>query len=225
MGGVSSQLKFGSRIPAPIMLVGLQGCGKTTTAVKLARLVAGQGKRVYLASADVYRPAAAEQLKVLGGASAPGYLTRPVRRMRWGFASRRWKRPGAAVTRSSSSTRREGWPSIQMMDELKRIKALINPSEILLMADAAMTGRPGFRGGSSTNSGDRRGGTERRWTGMPAVVRPCRLEATIGKPTGSVRRCRREDRCLGDIPSPSAWRHGSSASVMCSPSSRRRRRR
>ena len=48
------------------MLAGLQGCGKTTTAVKLARLVAGQGKRVYLVSSDVYRPAAMEQLKVLG---------------------------------------------------------------------------------------------------------------------------------------------------------------
>ena len=66
MGGVSSQLKFGSRIPAPIMLVGLQGCGKTTTAAKLARFVAAQGKKVFLVSADVYRPAAMEQLKVLG---------------------------------------------------------------------------------------------------------------------------------------------------------------
>src|SRR4030065_1743851 len=44
MGGVSSRLKFGSRFPAPIMLVGPQGCGKTTTPGKLARLVAAQGK-------------------------------------------------------------------------------------------------------------------------------------------------------------------------------------
>src|SRR5512137_2062993 len=57
MGGASSQMRFGSRIPAPIMLVGLQGCGKTTTAVKLARYVAGLKKKVYLVSADVYRPA------------------------------------------------------------------------------------------------------------------------------------------------------------------------
>ncbi|MGD0274585.1 MAG: signal recognition particle receptor subunit alpha, partial [Syntrophales bacterium] len=69
MGGTSSQLKYGNRFPAPIMLVGLQGCGKTTTAVKLARYVADQGKRVYLVSADVYRPAAIEQLRILAQAN------------------------------------------------------------------------------------------------------------------------------------------------------------
>src|SRR5512145_2516546 len=65
MGSTSANIKFGSRIPAPIMLVGLQGCGKTTTAAKLARLLSKE-KRVYLVSADVYRPAAMEQLAVLG---------------------------------------------------------------------------------------------------------------------------------------------------------------
>jgi signal recognition particle subunit SRP54 len=65
MGSQSAHIKFGSRIPAPIMLIGLQGCGKTTTAAKLARLLAKE-KRVYLVSADVYRPAAMEHLAVLG---------------------------------------------------------------------------------------------------------------------------------------------------------------
>ena len=55
MGGVSANIKFGARIPAPIMLVGLQGCGKTTTAAKLARFLSKE-KRVYLVSADIYRP-------------------------------------------------------------------------------------------------------------------------------------------------------------------------
>ena len=141
MGGVSSQLKFGSRIPAPIMLVGLQGCGKTTTAVKLARLVAAQGKKVTLVSADVYRPAAMEQLKVLGMQIGAGV-----------FDAAGSVDPVAICVKAVEEARRNGYEVIivdtagrlaidaEMMDELKRIKALINPSEILFVADA-MTGQ------------------------------------------------------------------------------------
>lgn len=141
MGGVSSQLKFGARIPAPIMLVGLQGCGKTTTAVKLARSVADQGKRVYMVSADVYRPAAGEQLKVLGERIGAGIFD----------AAGSTDAVGICV-RAVEEARRGGYEVIivdtagrlaidaEMMDELKRIKAQINPSEILFVADA-MTGQ------------------------------------------------------------------------------------
>jgi signal recognition particle subunit SRP54 len=141
MGGVSSQLKFGSRIPAPIMLAGLQGCGKTTTAVKLARLVAAQGKRVTLVSADVYRPAAREQLKVLGEQIGIGV-----------FAAEGVQDPVEICVQAVEAARRGGYEVIivdtagrlaidaQMMDELKKIKALIHPSEILFVADA-MTGQ------------------------------------------------------------------------------------
>src|SRR3989339_1021984 len=140
-GGVSSQLKFGSRIPAPIMLAGLQGCGKTTTAVKLARLVAAQGKKVYLVSADVYRPAAMEQLKVLGRQIGAGI-----------FDAAGSQDPVDIAVRAVEEARRTGYEVIiidtagrlaidaEMMDELKRIKTLINPSEILFVADA-MTGQ------------------------------------------------------------------------------------
>jgi len=65
MGGHHTNIKFGSRIPSVLMLIGLQGCGKTTTAVKLARFLGNEGKRVSLVSADVYRPAAMQQLAVL----------------------------------------------------------------------------------------------------------------------------------------------------------------
>jgi len=65
LGGASVYIKFGSKIPSVLMLVGLQGCGKTTTAVKLANFLS-KDKKVYLVSADVYRPAAVEQLEVLG---------------------------------------------------------------------------------------------------------------------------------------------------------------
>jgi signal recognition particle subunit SRP54 len=141
MGGVSSQLKFGSRIPAPIMLVGLQGCGKTTTTVKLARLVAAQGKKVYLVSADVYRPAAMEQLKVLGQQIGAGI-----------FDAAGSQDPVAICVQAVDEARRNGYEVIiidtagrlaidaVMMDELKSIKTLIHPAEILFVADA-MTGQ------------------------------------------------------------------------------------
>jgi signal recognition particle subunit SRP54 len=141
MGGVSSQLRFGSRIPAPIMLTGLQGCGKTTTAVKLARVVAAQGKKVYLVSADVYRPAAMEQLKVLGERIGAGV-----------FDAAGLQDPVGICGKAVEEARRGGYEVIvvdtagrlsidaEMMDELRRIKTLINPSEILFVADA-MTGQ------------------------------------------------------------------------------------
>jgi signal recognition particle subunit SRP54 len=141
MGGVSSQLKFGSRIPAPIMLTGLQGCGKTTTAVKLARLVAAQGKKVYLVSADVYRPAAMEQLKVMGQQIGAGI-----------FDAAGLRDPVQICVQAVEEARRNGYEVIivdtagrlaidaELMDELKRIKAAIHPAEILFVADA-MTGQ------------------------------------------------------------------------------------
>jgi signal recognition particle subunit SRP54 len=141
MGGASSQLKFGSRIPAPIMLAGLQGSGKTTTAVKLARFVAAQGKRVYLVSADVYRPAAREQLKILGEQIGAGI-----------FDALGLQDAAEICVQAVEEARRNGYEVIivdtagrlaideEMMDELKRIKTLINPTEILFVADA-MTGQ------------------------------------------------------------------------------------
>mgnify|MGYP001577410635 CR=1 FL=1 len=141
MGKTSSQLRFGGRLPAPIMLVGLQGCGKTITAVKLARLVASEGKRVYLVSADVYRPAAMEQLKILGEKIGAGI-----------FDSSGISDPVEICGLAVEEARRSGYEAIivdtagrlaidvPMMEELKRIKALIQPTEILFVADA-MTGQ------------------------------------------------------------------------------------
>jgi len=141
MGATSSQLRFGGRIPAPIMLVGLQGCGKTTTAVKLARLVAAGGKRVYLVSADVYRPAAMEQLKVLGEKIGAGIfdaagLSEPVEICR--MAVEEARRGGYEVIIVDTAGRLA--IDTPMMEELKKIKSLINPTEILFVADA-MTGQ------------------------------------------------------------------------------------
>ena len=141
MGTTSSQLRFGGRIPAPIMLVGLQGCGKTTTAVKLARLVASEGKKVYLVSADVYRPAAMEQLKILGEKTGSGLfdasgLSDPVEICR--LAVEEARRNGYEVIIIDTAGRLA--IDAPMMEELKRIKSLIQPAEILFVADA-MTGQ------------------------------------------------------------------------------------
>ncbi|MDX9746767.1 MAG: signal recognition particle protein [Syntrophales bacterium] len=141
MGGGSSQIRFGNRFPASVMLVGLQGCGKTTTAVKLARYLKNQGKRVYLVSADVYRPAAAEQLKLLAEKNAIGV-----------FDAEDLRDPVDISVQAVETARRDGFEVVivdtagrlhidaEMMDELKKIKGMIQPSEILFVADA-MTGQ------------------------------------------------------------------------------------
>lgn len=141
LGGTSSQVKFGNRFPAPIMLVGLQGCGKTTTSVKLARVLAKSGKRVGLVSADVYRPAAMEQLRVMAekiGAPA--------------FSADSSESPVKICVKAVEEAKRKGYEVLimdtagrlaidtQMMEELKQIKNAVNPSEILFVADA-MTGQ------------------------------------------------------------------------------------
>ena len=66
MGGSESKLKIASKPPTVIMLVGLQGSGKTTHAAKLANMLKKQGKRPLLVACDIYRPAAIKQLQVLG---------------------------------------------------------------------------------------------------------------------------------------------------------------
>ena len=141
MGGGSSQIRFGSRFPAPIMLVGLQGCGKTTTAVKLARYLKNQGKRIYLVSADVYRPAAVTQLKMLAEKNGIGI-----------FDTGELRDPVQICVQAVEEAKRDGYEviivdtagrlqiDVEMMDELKKIKGMIVPSEILFVADA-MTGQ------------------------------------------------------------------------------------
>ena len=66
LGGQTETLKLDGRQPVVIMMVGLQGSGKTTTSGKLAKLLKSQGRKPYLVPADVYRPAAIEQLTILG---------------------------------------------------------------------------------------------------------------------------------------------------------------
>ena len=137
MGGGSSRLSLANRFPAPVMLVGLQGCGKTTTAAKLAYYLKNKERRVFLVSADVYRPAAVEQLRVLADKVGAGFFTST-----YGADAVR------ICTEAVKEAEKGGYDTViidtagrlhidtEMMDELKRIQDAVRPSEILLVADA-----------------------------------------------------------------------------------------
>lgn len=136
MGGGDSKLSISSAPPTVVMLVGLQGAGKTTNGAKLAGLMKKQGKRPLLAACDVYRPAAIQQLEVVGG-----QLDIPVFQM--GQIN-----PVDIAKAAVEHARKHGNDMVfldtagrlhvdeQLMDELRNIKAAVNPTEILLVVDA-----------------------------------------------------------------------------------------
>jgi len=141
MGGQAQELNLSRRPPVPVMLVGLQGSGKTTTCGKLALLLEKRKRRPFLVPADVYRPAAIEQLKVLGGQigipvfdSDPGADPVDICREAQKFADLN----GFDTVLIDTAGRLhidEG-----LMEELRRIKEAVDPGDILLVADA-MTGQ------------------------------------------------------------------------------------
>lgn len=141
MGATSSHIRFGNRIPAPIMLVGLQGSGKTTTAIKLALHLHRQGKRVAATSVDVYRPAAQEQLSQLGHATgvmviAIAGMDDPIRMSEAAVQEARHRGCEVLILDTAGRLHIDS----KMMDELKNIAEVIHPAEILFVADA-MTGQ------------------------------------------------------------------------------------
>jgi signal recognition particle subunit SRP54 len=141
MGGARQELDFSGRKPFTIMLVGLQGSGKTTTAGKLALYLHKKGRNPYLVPADIYRPAAIDQLKKLGS-----QLGLPV------YETDKNRKPEKICRDALSKAGSVGADSVildtagrlhiddDLMAELSRIKEKTNPSEILLVADA-MTGQ------------------------------------------------------------------------------------
>jgi signal recognition particle subunit SRP54 len=141
MGETRHDLDLSGRTPFTLMLVGLQGSGKTTTAGKLALYLRRQGRHPYLVPADVYRPAAIEQLEKLG--SQLGVPVYPVNRNR---------KPEDICLDALSKAGGEGADTLiidtagrlhiddELMSELVRIRDKINPTEMLLIADA-MTGQ------------------------------------------------------------------------------------
>jgi signal recognition particle subunit SRP54 len=183
MGGQATPLKLIGHIPIPIMLAGLQGSGKTTTAAKLAKKLLQDRRRPCLVPADVYRPAAIDQLVTLGA-----QLGLPV------YPASTEQRPEDIARESIAYAKQNNCDTLlvdtagrlhidsELMAELGRLKEILAPSEILLVADA-MTGQDAVQVASAFNEalkltgivltkldGDARGGAAlsiRAVTGCP----------------------------------------------------------
>ena len=152
MGGRLENLDLSGSYPVSVMLVGLQGSGKTTTAGKLAVFLRKKGRKPYLVPADVYRPAAIDQLNKLGE-----QLAVPV------FPSSLEMSPVKICQEARTTAHREGCDTLlidtagrlhideELMTELCRIKDAIKPSDILLVADA-MTGQDAVNIAESFNN-------------------------------------------------------------------------
>ena len=136
MGSGDSKLAISSAPPTVIMLVGLQGAGKTTNGAKLAGLMKKQGKRPLLAACDIYRPAAIQQLEVVGSQlDIPVFQmgqTNPVDIAK--AAIEHAKKHGNDMVFLDTAGRLH--VDEELMDELRNIKAAVNPTEILLVVDA-----------------------------------------------------------------------------------------
>jgi signal recognition particle subunit SRP54 len=134
-------LKLSSVPPTVVMMVGLQGSGKTTTAAKLARKLKAEGRQTRLIAADVYRPAAIDQLETLGQQlDIPVYAERGhqdvVKIARNGIDQARRGRDRVVLVDTAGRLQIDE----DMMAELEKLKAAIKPDEILLVADG-MTGQ------------------------------------------------------------------------------------
>jgi len=183
LGGTESKINFTPNPPTIIMLAGLQGSGKTTTAGKLANILRKQGKKPLLVACDVYRPAAIKQLQVVGA-----QLNIPV------FANENSK-DVVHIAKQAVSTAISKLNDViildtagrlhideELMTELKNVKAQVKPHEILLVVDS-MTGQDAVNVAKSFNEnlgidgviltkldGDTRGGAAlsvKKVTGRP----------------------------------------------------------
>ena len=140
MGGQNQKLNISSKLPSVVMLVGLQGAGKTTNGAKLAGYMKKQGKRPLLAACDIYRPAAIKQLETVGAQlDVPVFQmgqTNPVDIAK--AAIEHAKKHGNDIVFLDTAGRLH--IDEELMYELKNIKAAVEPAEILLVVDA-MTGQ------------------------------------------------------------------------------------
>ncbi len=140
LGTTESKLVLSSRIPNVIMLVGLQGSGKTTAAVKLAYLLKKQGKNPLLAACDVYRPAAADQLATLGGEIGVSVFRgdgqHPVEIAKGAVREAVDKMRDVVIVDTAGRLQIDE----QMMQEAVDIKKAVKPDQVLMVVDA-MTGQ------------------------------------------------------------------------------------
>ncbi len=140
MGDSAARIDFPSKPPCVIMMCGLQGAGKTTHSAKLAKYLRGQNRRPLLVACDVYRPAAIDQLKVVGEKAEARVFEmgqiNPVTIAKEGIKYA--KDNGFDVVILDTAGRLH--IDEALMDELKNVKAEVNPNEILLVVDS-MTGQ------------------------------------------------------------------------------------
>jgi signal recognition particle subunit SRP54 len=140
MGNRNSRINYASKPPTVIMMCGLQGSGKTTHAAKLAKMLKKEGHRPLLAACDIYRPAAINQLQVVGAKADVKVFemgqTDPVIIAQKALAHA--KDYGHDILIIDTAGRLH--VDEALMDELKKIKELTNPNEIMLVVDA-MTGQ------------------------------------------------------------------------------------
>ena len=140
LGSTESKLVFSNRIPNVIMLVGLQGSGKTTAAVKLAYLLKKQGRSPLLAACDVYRPAAADQLATLGGEiGVPvfrGDGAHPIDIAKGAIQEAVDHLRDVVIVDTAGRLQIDE----QMMQEAVDIKKAVKPDQVLMVVDA-MTGQ------------------------------------------------------------------------------------
>ena len=183
MGGTQSKLTIASKPPTVIMMVGLQGAGKTTHAGKLAGLYKKQGKHPLLVACDIYRPAAIKQLQIVGEqldipVFTMGDQTSPVKIAEEGIKYAELKGYDMVFIDTAGRLHIDE----ELMNELKSIKASVSPTEILLTIDA-MIGQDAVNVASTFNEllditgviltkldGDTRGGAAlsvRHVTGKP----------------------------------------------------------
>jgi signal recognition particle subunit SRP54 len=145
LGEKQAPLAFATVPPTVYLIVGLQGSGKTTTAGKLAKRLKGEQKAPYLVAADVYRPAAADQLATLANQVGVGVYAEPgqsdvVKLVRRGIEEAGKARARTVIVDTAGRLQIDE----QMMDELRRLKDAVKPTEILLVADG-MTGQDAVR--------------------------------------------------------------------------------
>ena len=184
LGGSQHKLSMASHPPTVVMLMGLQGSGKTTTAAKLARYFQHQGSHPILAAADIYRPAAIDQLETLG------------RQLRIPTVRRDGATPLGICQAARDEAAEKGFTPLiidtagrlhideAMLEELRQLKRQLKPHHVLLVVDA-MTGQDAvnmaekFHGAVGVDGmiltkldGDARGGASlsiRAVTGLPIV--------------------------------------------------------
>ncbi|ODT02194.1 MAG: signal recognition particle protein [Gemmatimonadetes bacterium SCN 70-22] len=145
LGERREPLKLSSVPPTVVMMVGLQGSGKTTSAAKLARRLKGEGRPTRLVAADVYRPAAIDQLETLGASlEVPVYADRSTRDVvkiaRAGIDEAKRARDRVVILDTAGRLQIDD----EMMQELVRLKEAVRPDEILFVADG-MTGQDAVR--------------------------------------------------------------------------------